>query len=122
MTDEQREHFRQRLLRQRSELDARIQASQQQAQDTYDLAETTEDRAERSDLADDALAQGTRLTDELRDVDDAILRMERGSYGTCEECGRPIALERLEALPAARLCAEDAEEAERAARGHAPTL
>jgi DnaK suppressor protein len=31
-------------------------------------------------------------------------RMDAGTYGICERCGQPIAEERLEALPAARLC------------------
>ena len=30
--------------------------------------------------------------------------MDAGSYGLCERCGQPIGDERLEALPAARLC------------------
>lgn len=34
----------------------------------------------------------------------AIERIDGGSYGTCEGCGRPIDPERLEALPTARLC------------------
>jgi len=40
----------------------------------------------------------------LREVEDALKRMERGTFGRCEGCGRPIARERLEALPRARLC------------------
>jgi DnaK suppressor protein len=44
------------------------------------------------------------LRDTLRDVDHALDRMDAGTYGTCERCRQPIADERLEALPAARLC------------------
>ncbi len=42
-------------------------------------------------------------------------RLEEGSYGTCEACGRPIGEERLEALPAARYCIEDQAKVERGA-------
>jgi DnaK suppressor protein len=44
------------------------------------------------------------LRSNLRDVDRALTKMGAGTYGTCESCGNEIALERLEALPSARLC------------------
>jgi len=40
----------------------------------------------------------------LRDVEDALKQVERGTFGPCEGCGRPIRAERLRALPRARLC------------------
>jgi RNA polymerase-binding transcription factor len=40
----------------------------------------------------------------LRWVDRALRKMDRGTYGDCERCGNPIAPERLEALPWAILC------------------
>jgi len=44
------------------------------------------------------------LRSNLRDVDRALAKMDTGTYGTCERCGKPIAAERLEALPWAVLC------------------
>ena len=43
------------------------------------------------------------LRSNLRDVGRALTKMDAGTYGTCERCGRPIALERLEAIPWAML-------------------
>lgn len=40
----------------------------------------------------------------LAEVDSALERMETGTYGVCEGCGRPIPVERLLARPIARLC------------------
>lgn len=40
----------------------------------------------------------------LRWVNRALKKMELGTYGICERCGKPIAVERLEALPWAILC------------------
>ena len=37
-------------------------------------------------------------------IEDALGRVEDGSYGTCQRCGQPIAPERLEALPFAAYC------------------
>jgi hypothetical protein len=45
-----------------------------------------------------------QLDRRLRDVDDALRRLERGEYGVCEVCGEPIGGARLEALPATRFC------------------
>ena len=47
-------------------------------------------------------AERERDAVELRDVRDALQRMDAGVYGVCEECGKPIPLERLRAYPAAR--------------------
>ncbi|HEX8769605.1 MAG TPA: TraR/DksA C4-type zinc finger protein [Acidimicrobiales bacterium] len=58
---------------------------------------------------------------ELADVEYALRRLDDGTYGTCEACGKPIDEDRLEALPAARLCREDQETAEREARSVGPT-
>jgi RNA polymerase-binding protein DksA len=50
------------------------------------------------------LALHDRAGHQLRLVDDALARIAAGTYGTCIRCGRPIAPERLEALPWAAHC------------------
>ncbi|MBU2696153.1 TraR/DksA C4-type zinc finger protein [Nocardioides sp. WV_118_6] len=55
---------------------------------------------ERSQLA--ALTRQVRT--HLADIDAALERLDAGTYGTCERCGRPIAAARLEVKPAARTC------------------
>jgi RNA polymerase-binding transcription factor DksA len=54
-----------------------------------------------------------QVDDELLEVEAAVQRVERGTYGSCEVCGRPIGDERLEAMPATRFCIEDQAKAER---------
>jgi DnaK suppressor protein len=49
----------------------------------------------------------------LRQIDGALARIDDGSYGTCEVCGREIPAERLEARPWATLCIDHQREAER---------
>ena len=44
---------------------------------------------------------------ELKEIDDALRRLDHGSYGICEECGKPIDEARLEAVPWARYCVLD---------------
>jgi RNA polymerase-binding transcription factor DksA len=50
---------------------------------------------------------------ELADVEVALRRLDDGTYGTCEACGRVIGDSRLEAKPEARLCLDDQARAER---------
>lgn len=40
----------------------------------------------------------------LEQIDDALARMDAGTYGTCERCGKLIEAARLEAIPYSRLC------------------
>ena len=49
----------------------------------------------------------------LGHIDAALKRIEAGTYWICENCGRPIGLERLEAMPWATLCIDCKREAER---------
>ena len=44
----------------------------------------------------------------LREIDAALQRIDDGTYGICEVCGKPIGEERLEAMPWTRLCIDDA--------------
>jgi RNA polymerase-binding transcription factor DksA len=49
-----------------------------------------------------ALLRDARV--KLRALDDALISVAAGGYGTCASCGRPIGEERLAALPATRSC------------------
>src|SRR5437588_11313733 len=53
---------------------------------------------------------------ELDDVEHALRRLDEGTYGVCEACGKPIPEARLQAVPAARFCLEHQTEAERQVR------
>lgn len=68
------------------------------ADDEHDPDGTTAfDRAQVSALIDQA-------EEHLRDLDDAVHRVETGSYGVCLGCGGPVGAARLEARPRAREC------------------
>ncbi|NJD28306.1 MAG: hypothetical protein FIA92_08415 [Chloroflexi bacterium] len=54
------------------------------------------------------LALRDQARSELANVRWALEALDRGDYGTCVECGRPIAPERLEAIPWVSLCIDDA--------------
>lgn len=59
----------------------------------------------------------TSVEGQLADVEHALARLEAGSYGVCELCGKKIPDERLKARPAARFCINDQAKVERQAAG-----
>src|SRR3972149_7195794 len=67
--------------------------------DIYDIASNERER-------ELTLMLGDRDREKLAEIEDAIERLRDSSYGTCEECGEPIAEDRLRALPATRGCVE----------------
>lgn len=50
------------------------------------------------------LALEKQIREQLADVEYALAKFDEGTYGNCEICGKPIAPERLEALPQAKYC------------------
>ena len=90
---------------------ALLSDTQTNADDVSDQKETAR-RHQRGELAD---AQEQRDRDELRLVESALQRLERGVYGDCLSCGEPIALPRLQVQPAAPRCAACQADAEHVA-------
>ena len=45
-----------------------------------------------------------RIRKEMATIDHTLDKIEKGTYGICDNCGKSIAIERLEALPQANLC------------------
>ena len=97
LLDEERETLRRQLVDLGADPD---EDSVEGLQFDGGFADSAQATAERARLL--AMIEGLRKT--LSDVNGAIEKIERGTYGTCERCGLPITPERLEALPAARLC------------------
>ena len=107
------EHFKSKLqARERELLDDRS-ASEQQAREAPSAeVEDALDRANSGEAREDAERAMDREFSELGEVQDALKRIEAGTYGMCEICGRPIEPARLEAIPWARYCLNDARQHE----------
>ena len=60
------------------------------------------------------LSLSNNIRDLIDKIDRALVRMDEGSYGLCERCGRPIEKARIRALPYATLCIKDKQAEERA--------
>ena len=112
------EYFRQALLRWRSEL---------LNESTETLMHLQQDSVGEPDIADRASSE-TNRTLELRTrdrarkliskIDEALERIEAGTYGYCEDTHEPISLSRLEARPIATLSIEAQEHHERMEKTH----
>jgi len=114
----QLEYFRQKLLRWRSEL---------LAESSETLQHLKEESLSEPDIADRATLETDRFTElRTRDrerkliakIDEALQRIEDGSYGYCEETDEPIGVRRLDARPIATLSLEAQERHERLERTH----
>lgn len=83
----------------RQKVDTSREEFENEVKDSADVA---------ADYYERELAWGLSETERnrLQEVEDALERMESGSYGICESCGCPIAVPRLTALPFAKLCVE----------------
>lgn len=79
----------------------------------------TDDLADEADLTSVERSQGIVFTlrekeqKTLAEIDEALQRMEEGTYGLCEECEDDIGAKRLEIFPTARLCITHQEEVEK---------
>jgi DnaK suppressor protein len=62
------------------------------------------------------LSIANNIRDLLEKIEKALVRMDEGTFGICERCGKPIEKARLKALPYASLCIKD-KTAEERARG-----
>jgi len=114
----QTEYFRQKLLRWRADL-------LKEADGT--LASLSQGGIHEADITDRATVETDRALElRTRDrarkliskIDQALLRLELGTYGYCEETGEPTGLKRLEARPIATLSIEAQERHERMERVH----
>jgi DnaK suppressor protein len=112
------EYFRQKLLRWRMDLIREADGTLASLSEGGILEPDITDRA--SVETDRALELRTR--DRARKlvskIDQALQRIENGSYGYCEETGEPIGLRRLEARPIATMSIEAQERHERMERVH----
>ena len=71
-----------------------------------DIGSDRDDNATEVDQYSDNLSVETTLEKKLQDIIDALERMEKGTYGICENCQKEMSIERLRANPAATVCIE----------------
>ena len=63
-----------------------------------------DDNASEVEEYTDNLALETALEKQLKEILEALEKIETNSYGTCENCGKDISIDRLQAYPAAKTC------------------
>ena len=113
MSERQREYFRRKLNLWKSEILREAQgtlvALQSENENHPDLADRASSETDRAI----ELRARDRQRKLIAKIDDALARLNDGTYGYCEETGEPIALRRLEARPIATLSIEAQERHER---------
>ena len=116
MNERQRDYFRAKLLAWREDIlkEAKetLQHLQEENQNHPDLADRASSETDRAI----ELRARDRQRKLIAKIDEALARIDDGSYGYCEETGEPISLRRLEARPIATLSVEAQERHERRER------
>ena len=116
MSERQREYFRRKLNLWKSEILREAQgtlvALQSENENHPDLADRASSETDRAI----ELRARDRQRKLIAKIDDALARLNDGTYGYCEETGEPISLRRLEARPIATLSVEAQERHERRER------
>jgi len=116
MSGEQLDHFEAILLSWKHELMNEVDRTVHHMQDEAANFPDPNDRATQESEFGLELRTRDRERKLLRKINSALLRIEEGTYGFCEETGEEIGLKRLEARPVATLCVEAQERRELAER------
>lgn len=98
------EHFRSLLLEQLQQNTERVRTDQAAALEAAadDGVKDSVDMSLQDVNQELMLRLGERDSQTVAEIDEALLRIDEGTYGQCERCGNPIDERRLEALPTAR--------------------
>ena len=124
MNHKKRHHFKKLLLAELRRHAQHINDEQARALDiANDDLQQSSDLAVRDVIQELALQLSDHESRIVADIDQALMRMGEGSYGTCVRCGHEIDERRLEALPTARydaVCQAEVEAAK--GQGAGPSL
>lgn len=116
MSTGQLKHFEQILASWKRELMNEVDRTVHHMQDEAANFPDPNDRATQESEFGLELRTRDRERKLLRKINDALVRIEEGRYGYCDETGEEIGLKRLEARPVATLCVEAQERRELAER------
>ena len=116
MSDGQQKHFHKILAAWKSELMFEVDRTVHHMQDEAANFPDPNDRATQESEFGLELRTRDRERKLLRKIESALMRVDDGSYGFCDETGEEIGLKRLEARPVATLCLEAQERRELAER------
>ena len=116
MNERQREYFRSKLHLWRDEILKEAKETLQHLQDENQNHPDLADRASSETDRAIELRARDRQRKLIAKIDEALQRLDDGTYGYCEETGEPISLKRLEARPIATLSVEAQERHERRER------
>lgn len=108
------EHFKTILIAQLRQLTTQVSDDRAAAIESADGdAKDVVDKSQQDVNQELALQLGGRASRMIAEIDQALLRIEEGSYGKCQRCGKDIEERRLEAVPTARYDAVCQEAVER---------
>ena len=102
MDKQKLDYFRRLLLSQREQAIEDVRADRAAAVEGSDGVTDSGEESELDSTRSTALNLASRQSQLIEEIDDALRRIDDGTYGLCAVCGKPIDEERLNAMPSAR--------------------
>jgi DnaK suppressor protein len=108
MAEQEVSTVRDTLAKERDHLRARISELISDNDDAMAFDENFADSGQVAAEQGENKVLASSLREQLDDVEEALAKLDDGTYGSCEVCGEPIGEARLEAMPATRFCIKHA--------------
>ena len=102
MDKQKLDYFRKLLLSQREQAVEDLRADRATAVEGSDGVTDSGEESELDTTRSTALNLASRQSQLIEEIDDALRRIDDGTYGHCDVCGKPIDEERLKAMPTAK--------------------
>lgn len=112
LTPEQIAELKNKLIETRQSLEGQLQSfadKNDEIDNDYEtrfeqIGDSPEENADEVTAYEGNLAIEHDLENHLREIDEALERIEKGTYGICSDCHTNMSIERLQAMPEATLC------------------
>jgi DnaK suppressor protein len=110
------------LLKRREEIFREVRDLENRWEETSEPQIEVEEMAQEIEITEPNAKLDEAERRQIREIDQALKKMDSGRYGICETCGKPIAMNRLKVIPWTRYCRKDAEKEEKLLQGLDPVI
>lgn len=106
LTEQQIEKYKQILEEERAKLVTGVEETEETPEFGNELGGDLDSEADETEELENNLSVADTKRERLNNIDEALEKIENGTYGICEECGNEIGEKVLQAAPESILCAD----------------
>ncbi len=104
LTEKQLQELKEQLEKEAGELEAQLSSVSKNADFGSDSETDFSEEADEAEEFSNNLGMQDALKSRMQDIEAALDKINAGTYGKCENCGKDISLDVLKAVPESRLC------------------